>query len=203
MLTCRKLIMKTGKNALISVSDKDGVTEFARTLVENGYIIYSSGGTAKHLHSEGVNVIDVATLSGFGPILGHRVVTLAPQIHAGLLATPDMLDELKQLGWPKFDLLYVNFYPLKEEMTKEGATFQSCVDCTDIGGPTMVRSAVKGGDVVVMVNRNQIPFVTSLIESGELERPQFLFLLRKIAEEIVAQYVQNSANVYKKFLPEF
>lgn len=195
--------MKTGKNALISVSDKEGVVDFAHILVQNGYTIYSSGGTAKHIQEGGVDVIDVATLSGFGAILGHRVVTLAPQIHAGLLATSEMLSELKELGWPKFDLLYVNFYPLEETMAKEGATFQSCVDGTDIGGPTMVRSAVKGGDVTVLVNRDQIPGVVSWIECGEPDRPQFLFLLRRMAEETVAQYVRSSANVYKRFKPDF
>lgn len=191
------------KNALISVSDKTGVVEFARTLVNHGYTIYSSGGTAKHIKDGGIDVIDVATLSGFGAVLDHRVVTLAPQIHGGLLATPEMKDELDGLGWPKFDLLYVNFYPLEETMKKEGATFQSCVDGTDIGGPTMVRSAVKGGDVVVMVKQEQILGVTSWIKGGELERPRFLFLLRRIAEGVVAQYVAMSAKVYKKFSPKF
>lgn len=191
------------KNALISVSDKDGVSDFARRLVRLGYTIYSSGRTAKHLQNDGIDAIDIATLSGFGPVLNHRVVTLAPQIHGGLLATPDMRDELDQLGWPKFDLLYVNFYPLEETMAKEGATFQSCVDGTDIGGPTMVRSAVKGGDVIILINKRQIEPVLQWMESGETSRDQYLFQLREIAEGAVAKYVTASASVYEKFRPKF
>jgi len=190
------------KKALISVSDKEGVVEFARMLIKHGYIIYSSGGTAKCIKEGGVEVIDVATLTGFGAVLDHRVVTLAPQIHGGLLATPDMLDELNRLDWPKFDLLYVNFYPLEDTMRKEGATFQSCVDGTDIGGPTMARSAVKGGDVVVMVRQEQIQAVTEWVESGEPKRSQFIFPLRRIAEKVVADYVSASSSVYEKFEPE-
>jgi phosphoribosylaminoimidazolecarboxamide formyltransferase / IMP cyclohydrolase len=189
------------KNALLSVYDKTGVVTFARTLIGHGYTIYSSGGTAKHLTEAGVAVIDIATVTGFPPVLGHRVVTLAPQIHGGLLATPKMRAELDALGWPKFDLLYVNFYPLDLAMMKEGATFESCVESTDIGGPTMVRSAVKGGDVVVMVQREQIEQVTQWIVCGEQDRVQFMYSLRKTAEREVALYTILSAEVYERFSP--
>lgn len=191
------------KNALISVSDKTGVDAFAQTLINHGYTIYSSGGTAKFLQAAGIEVTDVATLSGFGPVLDHRVVTLAPQIHGGLLATPEMRAELDLLGWPKFDLLYVNFYPLEKAMTAPGATLESCIASTDIGGPTMVRSAVKGGDVIVMVLPYQMQLVTDWLYCGEPDRSRFLFAFRKAAEETVAEYVRLSAEVYQKFTPQF
>ncbi|MDD5438430.1 MAG: bifunctional phosphoribosylaminoimidazolecarboxamide formyltransferase/IMP cyclohydrolase, partial [Patescibacteria group bacterium] len=120
--------------ALISVFDKHGILEFARELETLGWDLISSGGTARHLLAGGVKTRDVAELSGRGAILGHRVVTLMPEVHGGLLAVPAMLDELNALGFPWIDLVCVDLYPLKEAVSKPDATLASVLEKTDIGG---------------------------------------------------------------------
>ncbi|MFA6095321.1 MAG: bifunctional phosphoribosylaminoimidazolecarboxamide formyltransferase/IMP cyclohydrolase, partial [Candidatus Paceibacterota bacterium] len=104
--------MNKPRNALISVFHKDGITDFARSLVDLGFVIYASGGTAKHLMHDGVQVVDIATIVG-SPILGHRVVTLSREIHAGLLSRdiPEDVAELERLGIPRIDLVCVDLYP--------------------------------------------------------------------------------------------
>src|SRR6266576_3874409 len=104
------------RNALLSVYHKDGIVDFARNLVNLGWNIYASGGTAAALTKAGVPVIDVASLVGGGPILGHRVVTLSRELHAGLLSQDNKEDlaELKHLGVPVIDLVCVDLYPLAE-----------------------------------------------------------------------------------------
>ena len=139
------------RTALISVFDKTGIEEFAKELVSLGWNIYSSGGTAKALSSAGIPVTDVGTLVG-EPILGHRVVTLSREIHAGLLAradVPEDLEELDKLGVPLFDLVCVDLYPLAAEIAKRDATPESVIEKTDIGGPTMLRSAAKSRRIVI------------------------------------------------------
>ena len=131
------------KKALISVYNKDGIVEFGKQLVDLGFDILASGGTAKTLSSAGITVTDVATLVGGGAILGHRVVTLSREIHAGLLAKDNSEDraELEKLNIPFIDLVCVDLYPLTEEIAKADATLESVIEKTDIGGPTMMRSA--------------------------------------------------------------
>lgn len=122
--------------ALLSVYDKDGICPFAQGLVDLGWNIISSGGTAKVLKEAGIPVTDVTEISGLPAILGHRVVTLVPQIHGGLLATEDMRPELEALGYPWIDLCCVDFYPLLDAIDDPKASEQSVIDKTDIGGPT-------------------------------------------------------------------
>lgn len=188
------------RTALISVFTKDQkLVTFARELIELGFKIISSGGTAKFLKENDIEVTDVATVTGFPPVLGHKVVTLAPQIHGGLLASEDQLDELASLGWPKIDLLYVTFYPLREELNHPGSTLESCLTKCDIGGPTMVRSAVKGGEVIVMTSPNQENGVIRWITEGEPDRRAVLDALRGKAEREVAEYVRISAGMHSTF----
>lgn len=139
------------KTALISVYHKDGITEFTSELVKLGFTIYASGGTAKHLSNAGIKVLDVASLVGGGPILGHRVVTLSREVHAGLLARniQEDWDELARLSIPHFDLVCVDLYPLQAEITKPDATLAKVIEQTDIGGPTLIRSAAKGQRIVI------------------------------------------------------
>src|SRR3989344_4616737 len=112
------------KTALISVYNKDGITDFAQSLVNLGWKIISSGGTAKHLSDAGISVTDIADITGFPAILSHRVVTLHPKIHGGLLAlnTPEHLAELEQYGIPFIDLVCSDLYPLEDEINKMGST---------------------------------------------------------------------------------
>ncbi len=187
--------------ALFSLHDDDkpGSEVFAKYLVDRGYKIISSGGTARYLTERNVPVIDISTITGYMAVLRHRVVTLAPQIHGGLLATPEMYPELDELGWKKIHLLYVTFYPLKKELDRPEATIESCIEKTDIGGPTMIRSANKGGEVIVMTDSQDVQSVTIWFEGGMINREEFLYCLRAKAELRVAEYCSLSAQVYKRF----
>jgi phosphoribosylaminoimidazolecarboxamide formyltransferase/IMP cyclohydrolase len=143
------------KYALISVSDKTGLVNFAQGLQELGYSIISTGGTAKVLQEAGIKVTPVADLTGFPEILDGRVKTLHPFIHAGILArnTEEHLKQLSELGIKPLDLVVVNLYPFRETIAKEGVTLEEAIENIDIGGPAMVRAAAKNYErVTVVVN---------------------------------------------------
>jgi len=181
------------RTALISVFDKTGVVAFAEKLERLGIIIYASGGTAKKLEGEGISVIDVAELVGGAAILGHRVVTLSREVHAGLLAQymDADINELESLGIPMIDLVYNNCYPLPEEIAKAESTLESVIECTDIGGPTMLRSAAKGNRLVVHDPADLEP-VLAYIKNG-VEDTDYVNYLAAKAEYYVAGYVMASA----------
>jgi len=194
------------KTALLSVYDKTGIVEFAQGLVKSGVTVYASGGTAKKLKDNNVPVIDIAELVGGDAILGHRVVTLSREVHAGLLAKYNVdtdMAELEKLGIPYIDLVYSNLYPLVEEIAKPESTFETVVEQTDIGGPAMLRSAVKGGRIVVY-DANDTDAVLKYIKKGE-EDTEFIQGLASKAEFYVASYVMASAkyrgkNTYEALL---
>lgn len=143
------------RRALISVSDKTGVVEFARGLAALGWEIVSTGGTARFLSEAGVPVIYVTEVTGFPEILGGRVKTLHPHIHAGILAlrTPEHLNQLRELAITPIDLVAVNLYPFKQTVAREGVTPEEAIENIDIGGPAMIRAAAKNHrHVVVVVN---------------------------------------------------
>lgn len=134
------------KQALISVSDKAGVLEFARGLAGFGVTLLSTGGTAKMLRDAGLKVTEVADYTGFPEMLDGRVKTLHPKIHGGLLARRDNAEHMQALSAakiPMIDLLVVNLYPFEETVAKPGCTLEEAVENIDIGGPAMVRSAAK------------------------------------------------------------
>lgn len=141
------------KRALISVSAKDGIVEFAKKLQERGVEILSTGGTAKTLREEGVNVIDVSDHTGFPEIMEGRVKTLHPKIHGGILAKKDN-DQHKQAmvdnDISSIDMLVVNLYPFVKTM-HSGADFNECIENIDIGGPAMIRAAAKNHKYVTVV----------------------------------------------------
>jgi phosphoribosylaminoimidazolecarboxamide formyltransferase/IMP cyclohydrolase len=182
--------------ALISVFDKSGIAEFARTISCHGWQILASGGTAKTISLADVKVRDVADLVGGGAILDHRVVTLSREIHAGLLAdpaNPKHAAEMEQLGLPFIDMVVCDFYPLARAIAEPGATTKSVVELTDIGGPAMVRSAAKGGRVVLCRRSDWSIVLEDLIPgNGEVSQGTRQYL-RAVAEFVVAQYCAASA----------
>jgi phosphoribosylaminoimidazolecarboxamide formyltransferase/IMP cyclohydrolase len=143
------------RRALISVSDKNGVVDFARGLRELGVEILSTGGTASALREGGVDVIDVSDFTGSPEILDGRVKTLHPKLHAALLARrddPDHVATLEAEGIAPIDLVCVNLYPFQETVARAGVTEEEAVENIDIGGPTMIRAAAKNHrDVAVIV----------------------------------------------------
>ena len=142
--------------ALISVSDKTGIVELARELVSLGIEIISTGGTYNKLKEEGVPAIEISELTGFPECLDGRVKTLHPIVHAGLLAMrskPEHMKQLADLNIETIDMVVVNLYPFKATILKDGVSRAEAVENIDIGGPTMLRSAAKNyQDVVVVVD---------------------------------------------------
>lgn len=146
--------MRKITRALISVSDKTGVVEFARALAGLGVEILSTGGTRRALEEAGVPVRAVESYTGFPEIMDHRVVTLHPKVHGGLLAVRDKdthMAEAAELGIEMIDLVVVNLYPFQKTIAREGVTLTEAVENIDIGGPTMVRAAAKNHKYVAVV----------------------------------------------------
>ena len=145
--------------ALLSVSDKTGIVDFADGLVRSGYQIISSGGTAAVLQAEGIPVMKVSEYTGSPEILNGRVKTLHPKIHGGILAqrgnpAHDLDRKANDIGF--IDIVAVNLYPFKETVAKPDVTLADAIENIDIGGPSMVRSAAKNyKDVAVMTNPHQ------------------------------------------------
>lgn len=188
----RRFSLQRKRVALLSVYRKEGIIEFARALLEMGWKLISSGGTARHLREAGLSVTDVAEISGLPPVLGHRVVTLVPQIHGGLLALPEMIDELERLGYPWIDLACVDLYPLEAEIQRAGATLASVLDKMDIGGPTMISSASKGQRIVIADPLDRFPAIER-IKAGTEYDPGYIEYLGAKADGIVAAYRLLSA----------
>src|SRR5471032_3356486 len=140
--------------ALISVSDKSGLTDFARALAGHNVELISTGGTAKALAAAGLKVIDVAELTGFPEMMDGRVKTLHPKVHGGLLAIRDNKEHqaaMQAHAIRPIDLLVVNLYPFEATATKNAA-FDECIENIDVGGPAMIRAAAKNhADVAVVV----------------------------------------------------
>ncbi|MFH5775042.1 bifunctional phosphoribosylaminoimidazolecarboxamide formyltransferase/IMP cyclohydrolase [Paracoccus sp. NGMCC 1.201697] len=141
------------KRALISVSDKTGLIDFARALSARGVELLSTGGTAKALRGAGLAVIDVAQVTGFPEMMDGRVKTLHPSVHGGLLALRDNAEHMSAAnahGIGMIDLLVVNLYPFEETVAK-GADYDDCIENIDIGGPAMIRAASKNHAYVTVV----------------------------------------------------
>jgi phosphoribosylaminoimidazolecarboxamide formyltransferase/IMP cyclohydrolase len=159
--------------ALISVSDKNGIVEFARALHALGVELISTGGTAKLLADAGLPVAEVAEVTGFPEMLDGRVKTLHPKVHGGLLARrdrPEHMASLKAHGIATIDLLVVNLYPFEATVAKPGCSLEDAIENIDIGGPAMVRSAAKNWkDVGVLTDASQYPAVLDELKtSGKL-----------------------------------
>ena len=142
------------KRALISVSDKRGAPELARNLIELGWEIISTGGTAKALTQEGVAVTPVEAITGFPEMMDGRLKTLHPAVHGGLLARrdkPDHMQALTSQGFTPIDLVAVNLYAFREAIANPRITFEDAIEQIDIGGPAILRSAAKNHTAVLVV----------------------------------------------------
>ncbi len=179
------------KRALISVADKSGIFEFAKTLTELGYEILSTGGTGKALREKGLKITDVAAYTGSPEILDGRVKTLHPKIHGALLGRrqdPKHVAEMAQQGITPIDLVAVNLYPFAATISKPGCTFEEAIENIDIGGPSMLRSAAKNHtDVIVVVDPADYPQVLDALRDGGVQPPMRVELARKVFQH-TAQY---------------
>tara|TARA_B100000029_G_scaffold515725_1_gene624236 strand:- start:686 stop:2230 length:1545 start_codon:yes stop_codon:yes gene_type:complete len=161
--------------ALLSVSDKTEITTLARALVEQGYELISSGGTARHLESEGVAVTSVEQITGFPECLDGRVKTLHPRIHGGILHRRDVqahCDTVESLEMASIDVVVVNLYPFEEKAIKGQLPLEEAIEYVDIGGPTLIRSAAKNWEhVAVLTAPSDYEVVVSeLRENGAISR---------------------------------
>jgi phosphoribosylaminoimidazolecarboxamide formyltransferase / IMP cyclohydrolase len=158
--------------ALISVSDKTGIVDLARSLHALGVQLLSTGGTAKLLAEEGLPVTEVAEVTSFPEMLDGRVKTLHPKVHGGLLARRDLpahMAALKEHGIATIDILVVNLYPFEATVAKPGCTLADAIENIDIGGPAMVRSAAKNWrDVAVLTDASQYAGVVEELKAGGL-----------------------------------
>src|SRR5216117_1532251 len=156
--------------ALLSVSDKRGIVDFARQLVDLKWEIVSTGGTAEALRREGIPVIPIDQVTGFPEMMDGRVKTLHPKVHGGLLGrrdNPHDLAAMKQHGITPIDLVAVNLYPFRETVAKPQTTFAQAIEQIDIGGPSMLRSAAKNHTaVIVIVDPEDYPMVLDALKGG-------------------------------------
>jgi phosphoribosylaminoimidazolecarboxamide formyltransferase / IMP cyclohydrolase len=183
------------RRALLSVSDKSGLPDFARALAGLGFELYSTGGTLEALQEEGIEALPVSALTGFPEILDGRIKTLHPGVHAGLLARrdkPEHMAALAEHGLKTLDLLCVNLYPFVATASREGVSFDEVVENIDIGGPAMIRAAAKNHDgVLVVVRPERYPDLLEALAGGEVA-PEFR---RELAAEAYAHTAYYDAAV--------
>jgi phosphoribosylaminoimidazolecarboxamide formyltransferase / IMP cyclohydrolase len=186
------------KRALLSVSDKTGLVEFARGLGGFGVELVSTGGTARALREAGVEVRDISDVTGFPEMMDGRVKTLHPRIHGGLLALRDNaehVEAMREHGIEPIDMVVVNLYPFGETIEREGVTLEEAVEQIDIGGPAMVRSAAKNfRDVAVVMLPN---FYERVLEEMRLnEGALSLETRRDLAERVFAVTAFYDLSIY-------
>src|SRR6202795_3506371 len=186
--------------ALLSVSDKTGLIEFARALASHGIELVSTGGTAKAIAAAGLKVRDVSELTGFPEMMDGRVKTLHPKVHGGLLAIRDNADHaqaMKAHGIAPIDLLVVNLYPFEATVDK-GAGFGECIENIDIGGPAMIRAAAKNhDDVAVVVEASD--YAAVLAELAQHGGATTLALRRRLAAKAYARTAAYDAAISNWF----
>jgi phosphoribosylaminoimidazolecarboxamide formyltransferase/IMP cyclohydrolase len=142
------------QRAIISLSDKSGVLEFAKELQTFGVEILSTGGTAKSLRENGLNIIDISEYTGFPEMLDGRVKTLHPKVHGGILGIRDNLEHLKKMreyGIKEIDMIVVNLYPFEATVAKPSCTIEEAIENIDIGGPSLLRAAAKNYPYVTVI----------------------------------------------------
>ncbi|MCJ8321101.1 MAG: bifunctional phosphoribosylaminoimidazolecarboxamide formyltransferase/IMP cyclohydrolase [Colwellia sp.] len=192
------------KRALLSVSDKTGIVDFARSLAQKGVDLLSTGGTAKLLAENGIKVTEVSEYTGHPEIMDGRVKTLHPKVHGGILARRG-LDEavMAENGISAIDLVVVNLYPFANAVADENCSLENAIENIDIGGPTMVRAAAKNHkDVTIVVNASDYSRVLAEMDGNKDSLTyQTRFDLAIAAYEHTAAYDGMIANYFGKMLP--
>lgn len=172
------------RKALLSVFNKDGIVDFAKSLSGLGWEFISTGGTYKALSEANIPVVEVTQVTGFPEIMDGRVKTLTPQVHAGLLArrdNPEDMKTLKELNIETIDMVVVNLYPFFEKVKDDSLSFEEKIEFIDIGGPTMLRSSAKNfKDVIVVVDPEDYSKVLSELSAGDLSIETRKYLANKV-----------------------
>ena len=187
--------------ALVSVSDKSGVVDFARGLEELGIEIFSTGGTKKSLEAAGVKIRSISDLTGFPEILDGRVKTLHPAVHGGILARRDIPQHLSQLSQHHIgliDIVTVNLYPFVETVSKAGVSLDEAIENIDIGGPSMIRSAAKNfASVLVVIDPADYDAILRRLRRGSIDS-----LYRKRLAQKAFQHVALYDTAIAQYLSE-
>jgi len=161
------------QKAIISVTDKEGIVAFGKSLSDMGVDILSTGGTAKVLRDGGVSVTDISEYTGFPEMMDGRVKTLHPKVHGGLLGlrdNPEHVNMMKTHGITPIDMVVVNLYQFEKTVSKEGVTLEEAIENIDIGGPSMLRSSAKNfRDVTVVVDPADYAVVLQEMKTNEGE----------------------------------
>jgi len=186
------------QNALLSVSDKTGIVDFAKGLVDLGVTIYSTGGTLKAISDAGVPAKAVESLTGFPEMMDGRVKTLHPKVHGGILAIRDNAKHqaaMEEHGILPIDLVVVNLYPFRETIAKPNVSLEDAIENIDIGGPTMVRSAAKNNAYVgIVVNPDHYDEILEMLKTNGALTQDYRFALAKEAFAHTAAYDTAIAN---------
>ncbi|MCU0917492.1 MAG: bifunctional phosphoribosylaminoimidazolecarboxamide formyltransferase/IMP cyclohydrolase [Planctomycetes bacterium] len=197
----------TIKTALISVSDKRDVVDFAKALAQMGVKIISTGGTARSLAEAGVPVTSIDSVTGFPEMMDGRVKTLHPKIHGGLLALrdkPEHVEAMRQHGIAPIDLVCVNLYPFEQTVARPGCTLEEAIENIDIGGPSMIRSAAKNHKfVTVVTSPEQYPRLLEQMRAGNgavggrrrEELARAAFGLTAAYDAAIAKYLNQQAGI--------
>ena len=195
--------LRRATRALISVSDKTGIAEFARALAGHGIELVSTGGTRKALSDAGLTVLDVSDLTGFPEMMDGRVKTLHPAVHGGLLAVrdnPQHAEAMRVQRIRPIDILVVNLYPFEDTVAR-GADFADCIENIDIGGPAMIRAAAKNhADVAVVVDASD--YAAVLDELTRHRGMTTLALRRRLAAKAYARTAAYDAAIANWFARE-
>jgi phosphoribosylaminoimidazolecarboxamide formyltransferase/IMP cyclohydrolase len=198
--------MRAIKRALISVSDKTGIIDFARELKRFNVEIISTGGTARALRDAGIDVRDISDVTGFPEMMDGRVKTLHPRVHGGLLAlrdNPEHVAAMQEHGIEPIDMVVVNLYPFAETISRAGVTREEAIEQIDIGGPAMIRSAAKNSsDVAVVVDPTQYPLLIEELRenAGSMSIPVLQSLAAQAFQHtaqydsVVSSYLSGSSN---------
>jgi phosphoribosylaminoimidazolecarboxamide formyltransferase/IMP cyclohydrolase len=195
------------KRALVSVSDKTGITEFAKEIISFKVEILSTGGTAKTLKGQGLPIVDVSEYTGFPEMLDGRVKTLHPKIHGGLLGirdNPDHVKKMQEFNIEPIDLVVVNLYPFETTIAKKDCPLEEAIENIDIGGPTMLRSAAKNYRfVTVIVDPADYAAVLKEIKerNGEVSAETNFHLAKKVFQH-TARYDGAISNYLSSLTPE-
>ena len=189
-------------NALISVTDKTGVADFARALISRGVNLYASGGSRKHLEQAGLPVTEISAYTGFPEMMDGRIKTLHPKVHGGILCRhdrPDDLASMREHGIVPFELVVVNLYPFEATITKPGVTDAEAIENIDIGGPTLIRGAAKNhAFTAVATSPNQYGAILDQLAQHNGTTLEFRRRLAAEAYELIAQYDRAIADYFSR-----
>ncbi len=187
------------QRAIISLSDKSGILDFAKELQAFGVEILSTGGTAKALREGGLKIKDVSEHTGFPEMLDGRVKTLHPKIHGGLLGirdNPEHAKKMREHGIPGIDMVVVNLYPFEATIARPSSTLEEAIENIDIGGPSMLRAGAKNYPYVTVIvdPADYRPILEEMKRTGGAVSKETNFRLAKKVYQLTAHYDQAIAN---------